>query len=343
MTARLVSLLVLAALAVASFAGAAFAQDPPAREEQIRRIRQLPPEEKERLKGLLRRFAALPASEREALRAKARELGAERLGELAGRDFAKVRRRHAMIERETDTLVELLGGTERLAEFPPEVRAYLRAEAMRGFQRFVRQRMLEAATLAAGFEQLPEPEKRARFLRAQHAAAQAILAERSEEERAAFLAMSGAEQRAARARLLEEWRRREIVNFAKRFEGARLLPLFEMKPEEVREIAASRVRWFQLAGLLHADGVDRETMRMLAQLRADERAQVALVYESARDFPAADRRQRVEEKIRELYGRASFDTERMRRPGPRFPEILRERVLRERERRARDAAPDPPK
>jgi hypothetical protein len=343
-------LLAALALAAASLvAGPTFAQDAPARddqdtpsrEEQLRRIRQLPEEEKARLKEALARFNSLPPERRDELRRKAREVGAERLGELSGRNFEALRRKHQHLRAEMDEIARLLGGPERLASLSPEERAYVRAEAMRGFQRHCRQRLLEGASLAAGFEQLPRAEKKARMDRAVQAAAAKLLEERSPEEQARFATLAPAEQRRERAALLREWRMRETLQFVKRFEGTRLLPLLQMAPERRSALVQQRVRWTQLGGLLQSDGADREAMRMLWQLRCDERAQVAQVYEQSRDLAPVERRARVEQKIRELYGRAALEDDGVQRP-PRLPEILRERAMRERRQRARPSADDAP-
>ena len=337
---RLLSALALAAAAL--LAAPASAQDAaPSREEQVRRIRQLPAEEKARLKEALARFNALPAERRDELRKKASDVGADRLGELSGRNFEALRRKHQHLRAEMDEIARLLGGPERLAGFTPEERAYVRAEAMRGFQRHCRQRLLEGATLAAGFEQLPRAEKKARMDRAVQAAATKLLEERSPEEQARFQSLPPAEQRRARAELLREWRMRETLQFVKRFEGMRLLPLLQMAPERRSALVQQRVRWNQLGGLLHSDGADREAMRMLWQLRCDERAQVALVYEQARDLAPVERRVRVEQKIRELYGRAALEDDGAQRQ-PRLPEILRDRAMRERRQRAKPPQDDAP-
>jgi hypothetical protein len=339
---RILRLALALAAAAALLAGSALAQEAPTRDEQVRRIRQLPDEEKARLKQALARFNALPPARREELRKKARDVGTERLGELSGRNFEALRRKHAYLSAEIEQISTLLGGPDRLANFSPEERAYVRAEAMRGFQRHCRQRLLEGAGLAAGFEQAPSSEKRVRMDQAVQAAANKMLEERPPEEQARFRALPAAEQRRERAALLREWRMRETLNFVKRFEGTRLLPLLEMAPERRRAIVQQRVRWHQLGELLQSDGADREAMRMLWQLRADERAQVALVYEQSRDLPPVERRARVEQKIREIYGRAALEADPSQRQPQRLPEILRDRGLRERRPRAKPPQDDAP-
>lgn len=336
------SLSAMALAAAALLAAPAFAQDAPSREEQIRRIRQLPEEEKARLKEALARFNALAPERRDELRRKARDVGADRLGELSGRNFEALRRKHQHLRAEMDEIARLLGGPERLAGFTPEERAYVRAEAMRGFQRHCRQRLLEGASLGAGFEQLPRAEKKLRMDRAVQAAAAKMLEERTPEEQARFQSLPPAEQRRARGELLREWRMRETLQFVKRFEGTRLMPLLQMAPERRSALVEQRVRWNQLGGLMQTDGADREAMRMLWQLRADERAQVALVWEQSRDLAPVERRARVEQKIRELYGRAALEDDAAQRQAPRLPEILRDRAMRERRQRAKPPLDDAP-
>lgn len=337
---RLLRVLFTIVAGVLLFVGGAHANDAPSREEQIRRIRALPADERRRLKDALARFNALPAAERDALRAKAKAVGAERLGELAGRDFGKLRKKHAAVQRETDEVIKWLGGDARFAGLSPAEGAYVRHMVMRNFQRYCRQRLLEEALLDAGFDKLPAAAQRERREKAAEAAIEHVLAEKTPEEHAAYEAMTPAERREVRVQAMIEWRLRRTTEFAKRFDSYRLLKIIDMPPEERHRMLASQVRWNQILGLLHSEGTDRDTLRMLGQLRADERAQVALVYEQARDEAAADRLAKVKDKIRELYGAGTLDRERLQRPAPRLPEILRERARHERERRA--TQPPPP-
>jgi hypothetical protein len=321
-----------AVVGAALIAGSARCQDPAAREEQIQRIRQLPADEKQHLKEALARFNALPETEREALRAKARAVGADRLGELAGRDYAKLKQKHAFVERETDEVLKDLGGPERFAGLTPDERAYVRDMAMRNFQRYCSQRLLESAGLDAGYDKLPPAAKRERGAKAAAAAVQQILDEKTPEEKAAYAAMTPAEQKRERGKAMVEWRLRRTTEFAKRFDNFRLLKIIDMPPEERHKLLANQVRWYQIMTLLHTEGVDKDTLKMLGQLRADERAQVAHVWEQSEDQTPADRMAKVKDKIHELYGASTFDEARLRTPAPRLPEILRERARRERER-----------
>jgi len=119
---------------------------------------------------------------------------------------------------------------------------------------------------------------------------------------------------------------RETPAFVKKFDNFRLQKLLDMSPADRAKLIGDHVHWLQLTSLLASDGADRETLKMLRAIRADERARVALVYEQSRDLPPLDRRAKVVEKVRELYGSGTFDEGRSQRPlFPRAREILRER------------------
>jgi hypothetical protein len=337
---RLLRFAAAAVLGATLFVGVldfAAAQDPPSKEEQIQKIRRLSPEEKSRLKEALDRFRAMTPEQREALRKKAHEVGAERLGELAGRDFEKLEEKHAGLEREMNEIMRLLGGPERLASLTQEERAYVRMMALRGFQEHCRLRLLQTAGLEpAAFNGLTPAEKREWRRKGFDAAVDKLLEERTLDAQAAFRAMTPAEQRRERAKLFAEWRIRETPAFVKKFDNFRLQKLLDMTPADRAKLVANHVHWLQLTSLLASDGADRDTLKMLHALRADERARVALVYEQSRDLPPIDRRAKVVEKIRELYGSGTFDESRAQRPMfPRVREILRER-------RGADAQPATP-
>ena len=332
MLPRVIAGILLGALGAALLAAPARAQEPPAaaasRDEQIRRIRQLPLEEQRRLKEALERFRALPPAEREALRRKAREVGIERLGELAGRNVEKLRARHLAVQRGLDEIMKLLDTPGRLESLSEDERAYVRAMAMRGFETHCRIRLLEGIGRAAGFDALLPAEKKDLLAKAAEAAFQRLLDEKPADEKDRILKLPAAEQRRERVGLFAEWRLRETTRFFVKFEHFRFVPFLQMTPEKRTALLGRRVRWFQLAALLSADGAGPEVLTMLRQLSADERASVSLVYEQSQDQEPAGRRARVEAKIRELYGRAALDPTRARRP--LLPEILRDRALRER-------------
>jgi hypothetical protein len=305
--------------------GVARAQDAaPSAEESVRRVRQLPIEEKRRLKEALERFRALAPEQREALRTKARTVGVDRLGELAGRDFDAVRRRHARLQAELEEILRLLGGPERLAALAPEERAYVRAEALRRFQAHCHQQLVERMTQSSPIlGPLSDAERRARTRRGVDAVIDRLVEEKTPEEQTRFRALPPVEQRRERARLIAEWRMRQTPLFATKFDNNVLAKFIEAPREKRREIVGRHVRWFHLWSLLRADQVDRETLRMLGQLGADERAHIAMTYEEARATPAAARRARIVDRIRELYGTAAQTPGRA--PPPRLRDILRER------------------
>jgi len=326
-TVRFFRFLLAAVVGATLCLGVAAAQDPPSKEEQIQRIRRLSPDEKRRLKDALDRFQAMSPEQREALRKKARDVGAERLGELAGRDFAMLQEKHAGLRREMDEIMTLLGGPERLAGLTPDERAYVRMMALRGFQEHCRLRLLQAAGFEpAAYNGLAPAEKREWRRKALDSAVDKLVAEQPLDAQARFRAMTSAEQRRERAKLLAEWRLRGTPAFVRQFDNFRLQKLLAMSPADREKLVAGHVHWLQLTSLLAGDGADRDTLRMLHQLRADERARVALVYEQSRDLPPVDRRAKVVEKVRELYGSGTVDDGRAARPTyPRAREILRER------------------
>jgi hypothetical protein len=324
---RLLRFLAAALVGATLFVGVASAQDPPTKEEQIQRIRRLSPEEKRRLKAALDRFRAMTPEQRETLRKKAHEVGAERLGELAGRDFEQLQEKHAGLTREMDEVMKLLGGPERVASLTNDERAYVRMMALRGFQEHCKRRMLETAGLEpSAFNGLPAAEKREWKRKAYDAAVDKLVAEQTLDAQARFRGMTPVEQKRERAKLFAEWRMRETPAFVRQFDNFRLQKLLNMSPAERAKTIGNHVHWLQLTSLLASDGADRDTLKMLHALRADERARVALVYEQSRDLPPVDRRAKVVEKVRELYGAGTFDESRAQRPlYPRAREIVRDR------------------
>jgi hypothetical protein len=175
--------------------------------------------------------------------------------------------------------------------------------------------------------------------RAFDAAVERMLAEKPPAEQNRIRSLPPAQQRREREELLAEWRMRETILFSRKFDNQRLVKFLQLPPEARRRHVQERVRWFQLAQLLHADGVSPDSMRLLGQLRADDRAMVALAYEQAREISPLERRARMEAKIAELHGARSLDPERGRRPFPRLREML------QRERRGDDLplGPRPPR
>ncbi len=300
----------------------------PSKDEQIRRVRELPADEKRRLFEALQRFRAMPPEKREALRRKAREVGTERLGELAGRDFDALRRRHDDLRVEMDEIEKQLG-EGRLALLSPDERAWVRFNALRGFRNHCRIRLLEEAGLAQGFEPALPEEKRARIAKGVQAALAKMLAEKPASEQRRILALPPSERAVVRAALMREWRLRQVLDFVKRFEQMRLLRLLGMTPQErAAEIAKwkERVRWFEVADLLRKDGLAPDALRMLGQLVPDDRALVLQLHTEMKDLPVEERRAKIDVKIRELYGADALDPERTRRPFPRVRELLRERA-----------------
>ncbi len=312
------------------------------KKDVVRRIRELPADEKLRLKVALDRFRSLPKEQRDAIRDKASEIGVARLRELAGRDFAALQRKQASLRQELTAVIELLG-EDRVKAMSPLERAWLHSEALRGFQRFCRTRLIEEGGFApAGFDQLTNAEKHERLSKGVQAVLKQMYAEKTEEERARLRTATPAERAEDRAAMLREWRMRQTPEFARQFDGARLLPLLRLTPERRAAVLAKwqeRARWFQVAGLLRTDGVSEETLKMLYQLGPEQHAQIAQLREQTKDLPAEDRRLQIESRIREMYGASAFDVERPRRPLQRVREVLRE--IRDRRNPPTDAAPAP--
>jgi hypothetical protein len=224
-------------------------------------------------------------------------------------------------------IMTLLGGPERIASLTHDERAYVRMMALRGFQEHCRLRLLQTAGLEpSAFNGLTPAEKREWRRKSFDATVDKLVAEQPLDAQARFRAMTPAEQRRERAKLVAEWRMRETPAFVKKFDNFRLQKLLDMSPAERTKLIGNHVHWLQLTSLLAGDGADHDTLKMLHALRADERARVALVYEQSRDLPPVDRRAKVVEKVRELYGSGTFEEGRAPRPlFPRVREILRER------------------
>ncbi len=327
--------LVVAASAAPAQDGAAPDTAPeavPSREERIRRLRELTPQEKQRLEEALVRFRALPPERREELRHKARAVGVDRLGELAGREFAPLRRRHVALHRELDAILELLG-RDRVESLPPQQAAYVRAEAIRGFQRHVRRQLISlmgAQATGGNFDLLDPALRRQRMDESVRKVQDQMLAELPPEERARIAALPPEEQRRERGRLMGEYRMQEAVTFARMFERFRLVPFLSLPEAERAEVVArwaERGRWFEMAGRLRAAGVSKQALELLAQLRADEWARVQFEADEAARLPPEQRVARIEQSIRELHGRGAMDDDRHRRPLLRLREMQRRRRL----------------
>lgn len=325
-SARLV--VALAALAaLAAGVGSAAAQDPgPSLEERKAILRALPAEERMRLRAELERFRALPKDEQEALRRKAREIGPERLGGLAGRDVEFLKRRHDALTVEIDRVMEIVGEA-RLQPFGAEERAYLRAEATRGFQRHVKKRLLFLAgyTRDDQFDGAPHAEKRAALATALDRLEAQQLAPLPDGEQARIRALPARERAAERARLLTEWRMHETLTFSKLFDARRVEEFRRMSPED-RQAQISRwrerSRWFEAKRVLREEiGLREAWLVRLSQLPPAGWARVLFEVRSTEDVAVEDRRLRIEQLIDQLHGRAAIDAT----PVPPLARVLQER------------------
>lgn len=339
---RLPILVVLAAvafLAVSSFrtlcgdgSGAARAQDGSSAEEIQRRVewlRSLPKADKESLKAALERFRALPSAEREKLRAKAAQVGPERLDGLTGRDIRALKKSRTSLETETEQVLSLIG-RERLAAMTPDERAYIRSEAMRGFQRQVQRRIL-GLRLNSDWEQLSPEERRAQL----RDGMRRVIADResrlSDDERARILALPQKEQAEERRRLFAEFRMDQTLEFSRQFTRFRLDKFLE-KPEAERTAEVRRwrekSRWHALARVLKEDlGISEGVRRDLAALGPAEWAKVMYDFQHSEKLSLADRKLAMETMIHRLAGERALDTAPREPRVPPFIRALRERRL----------------
>jgi len=286
--------------------------DGPSLEERRAIVQSLPADEKARLRAALDRFRSLPRDQQEALRKKARAVGPERLGGLAGRDVGALRRRHEVLRTEIDRVMEFLG-PERLAAMTPEERDYFRSEAARGFQRHVRRRLLEhsAKRPDTDFEKAPPEERRAAFESAlAHLEEQELL--RLPDERAAEIrAMPPKERARVRARILADWRMGETLVFARQFDAFRVQKWATLSAEErEKELSRwrTRSRWFQARKVLHDElGLRPASLERLAQLPPMSWSRVLYEVRVTETLPVEERRERIERLVDELYGRAALE------------------------------------
>ncbi len=313
----LLTLLVTAVLWCA--APPAFAQESTETDLSVQRerVRKLSPEEKRRLKAALARFESLSDDERRALRKKANELGRERLEELASRggNAKRLRTRHKWLESALKRVYDLLG-PERFKPLPREEQAYLAYEAKRRFQNHCRFEMLKLTGIHTPktLEKLTPEQRKATIREALQSAADRLLSELPESERTRILALPPHKQRRERHKMVQEFRDRETVKFARRFDR-NFLEMYFRQPEDRRQQRVrrftERARWFEVRRLLEKElGVPRSTVNLIKLLRADEQAELRREYEETADLGRSERRLHLEAKIHELHGRAALDSTR---------------------------------
>lgn len=310
----------------------ALASDGPSADELKRRvewIRQLPPEEKARLKEALARFRALPAAERDALRNKAAKIGAERLEGLAGRDLPALRSKRKDLNAEIESVFRNIG-EPRFEGVSESERAYLRSLALRRFQQHIQRRAL-GMTSYSQLETLTPEEKRSRM----KAALERIVGERigkmPDEERRRIEALPPKERKAEHGAILAQFRMDETLEFARVFDQQQVrrfqsLPA-EKRAEEVRNWR-DRNRWFAVSRILKEEiAISDEARRAFATLGPLDWARVAFRVAQTENLPPQERRVEIEREIQQLAGARTLDPGRRNqplRPGLRY---LRERRL----------------
>lgn len=302
----------------------------PTLEERREMVKKLAPEEKERLREALERFRKLPATEQDALRRKAADIGAERLKGLAGRsDVPTLLRKHELLENEIDRVFASIE-PERLAGLSGLEREFLRSEALRGFQRFIRVRVLQRTGFRGGdetFERL-RPEERRRVLSEGWAKIEEeTLAGLPEAEAARIRSLPPRERRAERLNMERAYREAEALEFSKQFTTSRL-SVFAAKSAEERskmvEKWRARTRWFHAMRVLRDEvGVSEDSLRLMAPLPADAWGRVLFDVRQNESKPADERRRLVEESIRRVAGDRALDPELARRSP--LMKFLRER------------------
>lgn len=282
-------------------------------EERVEELRRLPPERLQELREALERFRSMPPERRKELRERARRIGPDRLRSLRGRNVERLRRRHERLESEVDRIVEMLGGEERFRTLGPDGLAYLRHQALRRFQSYFRARVLqevERTLTIEEYEELAPAERRERVGRALRALETKLFAELSEEEREELAGLSRRDRRERMSKLLLEFRARQYDAFARRFDRFFVVPLM-LADAEQRETRIERWRrkadWHAVRRVLAKElRLPRSTLELVRELGPAEQARVRGFYEERRDTtdPAA-LRALVDEKIRELHGRAA--------------------------------------
>lgn len=324
--------LLLAVLAlVAGISASVLAQDGgPSLEERREMVKKLSPEERARLKEALERFRKLPAAEQDALRRKAADLGPERLKGLAGRpDAPTLLRKHGILEAEIDRVFSSID-PDRLKGLSDDERTFLRSEALRGFQRFVRIRVLQRTGFRGGeveLEKMPPAERRKVLEEGWAKIEEETLARLPEAEAARIRSLPPRERREERMRMERAYRDAETLEFSKQFALHRIA-VFAAKPPEDRarivEKWRRRAQWFQAMRVLKEEvGVSEECLRLMAPLPADAWARVLFDVNQHETKPADERRRLVEESIRKVAGDRALDPD-LARKGP-VMKFLRER------------------
>lgn len=333
--ARLLALALLAALSAfggSMMSASVLAQDGPSAEEIRRRVewvRQLPPDDRAKLKEALARFRAMPAEDRDRLRKKAARVGVERLEGLAGRDLDALEHTRTTLVAEAESILAAIG-PERLAGLSDAELAYVRSEAMRGFQRHVQRRVLGLSTYD-DLERMPAAEKRARTQESMRKLVDDQFARLPDDEQARIRALPTKDRAAARAQLFAEFRMAETRDFAKIFDRYRLQPFQQMPPEKRAERVRKwqeQARWFAVVRTLREDIViGDEARRALASLGPAEWARINHEIQQTESMPPLDRRRHLEQLIQRLAGERALDPSRRSDLPPALRRLRERRLL----------------
>lgn len=303
----------------------------PSLDQRREAIRRLPQDERERLKAALQRFRSLSPEKQAELRAKAERIGAERLQNLAGRDVSKLRDSHDKFRAELDRIFEALG-EDRLAGLSPEERTFMRAEALRGFQRHIKRRVMGFASIEMmerDWEALSPVERKERMESGWRKIEEGALAQMPAAESDRIRALKGPERREARERIFHEFRLAEALEFSKQFDGQRLRPFKAWGPGQ-REKALSRWKatqlWYDAAKRLTDEvGVDAATIERMAPLPASDWARINFEIRITDDMPADRRRVHLTEFVNRLAGQRAASPPEFRSQAPALPQVLRHR------------------
>ena len=286
-------------------------------------VKRMSPEQQTRLREALRRLRSLPEAERRRLREKARRVGADRLVGVAGRDVARLHRKHRDFRARREQIVRMLGGDERFRRLSEDERGYLESEATRSFHRYLRNSFLGLLTPAEmrEFESLPAEERRARSRASLERIAAEVLAERTEEERAHYDALDVR----ARRRQMQTWmksrRERVIIDWVPLFDRGTVTPFLALPADERAERAAKwreRRRWYDVGRMIRKSvRLDRDARRQLHSLGPESLASLRQVVESSSGQAPGERRVTIQREIRRLYTQAAMDNtlRRAERPG----------------------------
>ncbi len=318
LTALFAALILGLALTVAP--AVVVAQDAPTNdlERRIKLLRKKDPAARQRLRNALERFKQLDPEKKRELRRRAKKLGEERLAVLADRDVKKIKKKHAAIENEKQSIWRYIG-EERLARLTSDERRYVEAHATRRFQAYMKRKLLGLAGGGAleDFQALAPDERRTAIRAAMKTVEQNLIAEQPAQYRERLSTLPTGKRARAVRELLRDYRTREIPRFVSFFDHAWLTPFLATSTElRSREVDRwkQRKRWFEVRSVLeHEVGISTEHLRMLRGLHADELARLRDVLGTVRDLPSDERRLRIEEEIRRLDGQSAADRERRKR------------------------------